>query len=314
VNTVIDLQRELGHDVLFVSDSKPTQVINAPVVYMHNESTYTPGMKDGHVWLQVDRNLDEYIKMVLHNTYRSGDILIAHDIFSFLAMIQFSKNTLFIQHETDILTSGYRFSYLSDEWLDLHRGWANFSQVGRIGLTIPKTTLYPKNPVYTPCPFVVDTTPVTPTKGLLYIGDKSKRKGAVEFMRVARALNVRPTVITHELDDELFAGADVYSFSLQQRDEMINLIRQHKVAYIPSKNECPGLAVLECLQYMPTVILGDYGWTSAHRDTGATISSLDRVVGDIDYLLKSNVPYVNAPLRVWANTARTIWIELSKGK
>ena len=54
INAVMDLQRSLGHHVIFVTDANPSQVIHADeIIYTSNESTYVPNMRDDHVWLQV---------------------------------------------------------------------------------------------------------------------------------------------------------------------------------------------------------------------------------------------------------------------
>ena len=78
---------------------------------------------------------------------------------------------------------------------------------------------------------------------------------------MARKLNIKPTVITHDPDAEVFKGAEVFSFGLDERDSMYQLLSECAVAYLPSKNECPGLVVLECLQFMPVVVDAQYEWT-----------------------------------------------------
>lgn len=314
INAVMDLQRSQGHEVIFVTDAKPAQVINADrTLYANEESTYVPNMKDGHVWLQVDNKLAAQIKTVYKHNKLSADLVIAHDLHSYLGLAPVFANGIFIQHESDVLTPGSRYSFLSDEYLTQQISIAN-NTTWRIGLTVDRSSIMPPREVYTPSPMVPVTMPFMPkSKGLLYMGDATERKGAKEFMEVARALGVTPTVITHEPDAELFAGADVYTFGLHERDAMYELMAKHKVAFISSKNECPGLVVLECLQFMPVVVDSKYGWTNylveldVHRVTG------DEIIATINNLLErdDSPGHYSLPLHNWCNNSKKLWTNLT---
>jgi hypothetical protein len=209
-----------------------------------------------------------------------------------------------------VLTPNSRYSFLDDDYLAQQIDVANTTN-WRIGMTVHSSNITPHRPVYTPVPFVAQSRKVDPTRGLLYIGDSTERKGALEFMELARRLNVTPTVITHESDAALFKGADVYSFTLNQRAEMYELIEQHRVAYISSKNECPGIAVLECLQYMPTVVDSQYAWTEYVRDAGATLATGSAIDDATHHILTTPFKYDPSNLKTWANHSQQCWRNLS---
>lgn len=312
INDLIDLQRAQGHYVVFVTDSKPSQVINAnQVSYATTASCYRPNMKDGHVWLQFDSFVADQIQQSMQR-YADSDLVIAHDLHSYEAASRDYSDGIFIQHESDIMTAGSRFSYMDDEYLA--RQFAVVDNTNwRIGMTVGSTNILPKRPVYTPSPMVLDNFYDGPkSKGLLYIGDTSDRKGAKEFMQMARDLNVRPTVITHEVDAELFKDADVYTFNLSDRNRMYSLIKQHKVAYLPSKNECPGLAVLECLQYIPVVVDGQYEWTKYVSELGAIVETGDGIKSALEFHLANEEMYNRNPLETYSKYTHQLWTNLTQ--
>lgn len=312
INSVIDLQRAQGHYVVFVTDSAPSQQINASQIrFDTNTSMYKPNMKDGHVWLQYDNFVADQIAEAAA-VYDGADLVIAHDLHSYEALSRSYSDGIFIQHESDIMNLGSRFSYMDDEYLAQHRNIVN-STNWRIGMTVSSTNIAPKRPVHTHCPITLEDFPTltSKSKGLLYIGDASDRKGGLEFMTMARALGVTPTVITHEVDDVLFEGADVYSFNLTNRDRMYALMRQHKVAYIPSKNECFSLAILECAQFMPVVVDGQYEWTKYVADLGVRVETGDAIKETIQFYLDNPDAYNRKALETWCNNAKQLWTNLS---
>lgn len=312
INAVMDLQRSLGHHVIFVTDALPAQTINSDeTLYISKLSGYVPHWKDGHVWLQVDPHVSYNIEMAFRKLDVEPDLVIAHDLHSYLGACEEFRDGVFIQHESDVLTPGSRYSFLSDEYLQKQIDVVETTD-WRIGLTVHSQHIKPHRPVYTPAPFTPVAMPTMPkTKGLLYIGDATERKGAKEFMQLARDLGVKPTVITHEPDAELFAGADVHTFSLDQRDAMYSLMAQHQVAYIPSKNECPGLAAVECLQFMPVVVDGQYEWTRYLDDIGATRPIGGEILPTVEGYLSTFKTHDRRLLDIWAKNSKQYWINLS---
>jgi len=311
INALINLQQEQGHCVIFVTDAKPTQRIDANyVVYADEVSTYVPNTKDGHVWLQVDADIVKKIRSVYQDNITTANLVISHDLQSYLALEGIVNDGIFVQHESDVLTPGSRWSYLSDEYLKAQNSVVK-SSAWRIGNTVASDYIKPARSVYTPMPFTeIPQLHKDKTKGLLYVGDATERKGAREFMAVARELGVRPTVITHEVDSDLFDGADVHSFSLNQRDEMYYLMAQHRVAFISSRNECPGLVVPECLQFMPVVVNADYKWTKFVEGMGATLVPGKEIVDTLYDMLHNKCPHDRRLLESWAWHARQIWKNL----
>lgn len=314
INAVIDLQRKLGHYVVFVSDSKPSQVINAhQVMYDSTMSYYRPNMQDGHDWLQYDSGIKAQIRSAL-DCYGSADLIIAHDLHSFEAAREFAEDGIFVQHETDILTAGARFSYMDDEYIAHQFSAVNSETKWRIGMTVDSKNINPVSPVSAPCPIQLQGQ-VLPaerkTKDLLYIGDASERKGAREFMDMARRLGVTPTVITHERDQELFEGANIHSFDLTESIDMYRLMSRHKVAYIPSKNECPGLAIIECLQFMPVVVDGQYPWTQYIAAAGADVKTGADIESTIRYYLSNPGAYTRDQVERWTESAHEQWTAIS---
>lgn len=310
INSVMELQRSQGHYVILVTDANPSQAMSASqVAYDSNVSYYKPNMKDGHVWLQVDSGVVNQIQEAAQR-YAGADLVIAHDLHSYLALSRNYKDGIFVQHESDVVNADSRFSYVDDEYLAQQLEIVNTTD-WRVGMLAESTHIIPKRPVYASVPFIPAHQGKTHSRDLLYIGDSSDRKGAKEFMEMARLLEVTPAVITHDHNRELFAGANVYTFELSRKDVMYSLMREHKVAYLPSKNECFSLAVLECLQFMPVVVDGQYSWTNNLEVTGAHVATGDDIEKSIRHYLDTDEVYDRSKLETWCNNATQLWTNLS---
>ena len=312
INAVLALQSQLGNETVFVCDSLPTQNIASEKIYYKNsESQYKPNVKNSHVWLQVDQAVVDDLVSVFQKYAAKADLVIAHDLHSYLAASLFFDNGIFVQHESDVLTPGSRWSFLSDEYLAQQISVVNNTS-WRVGVTVKSKNINPKRAVYTPVPFdaAIDKGSKR-SKGLLYVGDATERKGAREFMHLANDLGVTPTVISHEIDKWLFHGADVRQFSLDEKDSMYSLMRQHRVAFISSKNECPGIAALECLQFMPVVVDSKYNWTTYLDGMGAIRTTGVELENKIGELLTHEWVTGSEKLQEWSEYAQQFWKNLS---
>jgi hypothetical protein len=324
INALIEFQQSQGHRVAFITDARPTELIIADEIWYINEtSSFVPEMKDDHPWIQIDNDITSQISeawMMIPNRVNFTDALIVHDLHSYLALSDKYDNGIFVQHESDIMSPESRFSYLSDEYLECQRHAVKTTQ-WRSGLTIEfanaSASAIFNNPINTPCPLNFDPF-ITRKKtgGLLYIGDCSDRKGAKEFMQLARDLDVKPTVITHTSHPTLFQGADVRTYGLAERVALYDEMSRHKVAYIPSKNECLSLAMLECLQYMPTIVDSQYPWTSRIHGTGVQVVTPEEakvlITGYLNAEPTDDMHDGRRELDEWRQRAKDCWIDAIK--
>lgn len=302
---------------LFVTDSKPTQHISefAQVVYKNETSNYTPNFKNNLPNLQVCADTIETIynlaKEVCANKWHK---IIAHDLMSFLAFeravpVNRHQDIIFVQHESDVMNWPNRYSYINNDWLK-----QQFNVIANTNATIALTanivnpkTRKAKNLIYLPVPFIMDVNPKKLPKkyDVLYIGDASDRKNAKEFMRLVAATKLKGVAITHKVDNKLFNGVDTFSFRLDQKEQMYDIMQQSNIAYIPSKNECPSIAMIECLQFMPTVLNANYGWTKIADEFGAIQTETPDLVIKQHQQLKN--AYTNKKLQNWCKHARLQW-------
>ena len=109
--------------------------------------------------------------------------------------------------------------------------------------------------------------------GLLYIGRHEDRKNPAMYIKVladikekygvelkAKVLTRSAHVKKFEAD---FAAIGHTNYEIKSDivgDEKAKLIQSSKVAFMPYKNESFGIAVLEALRFMPTVVLRNYDW------------------------------------------------------
>jgi hypothetical protein len=312
INSVMSLQQAANHEVVFVCDSDPRAFVNHNSVWdtKHPESEYQPNWHDGHVWLQVDYDVVEKLRVVLLPHVIDADLVIAHDLHSYLAAEVLTRHGVFVQHESDVLNRDGRYSFLSDEYLTQQIDIIEYANtVWYTGLTASITDIEVPRAVFTPVPFEFTPLPEPAQRqGLLYVGDATERKGAREFMALAKKLGVTPTVISWEQDHEVFAGANVHRFELAEHRAMLELINQHAVAYIPSRNEAMSLAVFECLQYIPVVLDGQYSWTRTPGAAGATIATGE----EIEQTVRDKLIYTDhdtGALKMWSEHARYIWTQ-----
>jgi hypothetical protein len=312
INSVMALQQSAGHETMFACDSDPTQYITGNCTWDQSRpfSLYVPNWRDGHVWLQVDSDLIAKLQHVLAPVIGDYDLIVAHDLHSYLAAEQLTPHGIFVQHESDVLNRDGRYSFLSDEYLNQQIAIVeNPDSVWYMGMTASITDIRTPRSVFAPVPFEFTPLPEPAQRqGLLYVGDSTERKGAREFMALARKLGVTPTVISWEQDSEVFEGARVHRFELHDHLAMLELINQHAVAYIPSRNEAMSLAVFECLQYIPVVLDGQYSWTRTPGVVGATV----RTGVDIEQVVQQRLTFTDhdtGALKMWSEHARYIWTQ-----
>ena len=301
----------MGQEVVFVTDSYPTQKIHTDVIFHTRESsTYVPNFQDGHVWLQIDQDVISQIKQAHDKISSAVDLIIAHDLHSYLALRE--HGGIFMQHESDVLNRSSRHSFLSDEYLERQINCMDDAR-WRMGFTSRRDELMGSNGILVPIPFEPRRLdPVDRTRGLLYVGDSTERKGAQEFMQMAGDLGVRPVVITHDPGSEIFNGAEIHSFALDQQDEMMNIMATCRVAYLPSRNETLCLAALECMQFMPVVVNLEHEWTSALEEPGAfRVAQQHRKRVLEDFLDGNGTNSRYGRLIDWSQKSRQTWANIS---
>lgn len=311
INTVIDFQKNQGHEVVFVSDANPTQMIaTSQISFSIESSQYVPNMQNGHVWLQIDDSVIRHIRHAYEKIRKERDIIFVHDLHSYLALQDL--NGVFIQHESDVLNQESRYSFLSDEYLGKQIECIKNTH-WKVGLVARHADPIANNKIFTPIPFSpLEDISTSKCRRLLYIGDATERKGASEFIETATRLGEIPTVITHDPDSSIFSGAEIFSFTLEQQTEMMDVIRSCKVAYLPSRNEALSLAVLECLQFIPVVVNHEYNWTISVEEIGALrVAKADRDLILQELLNSDGANHRRHMLIEWCDEARQIWNELS---
>lgn len=122
---------------------------------------------------------------------------------------------------------------------------------------------------------ISDSTPITvdTREGILYIGRYEERKNPGALMRVLADIknkyNVEPKVkiLTRAAHVKKFerdlAEINYSNYEIKfdiVGEEKAKLIQSCNVAFMPYKNESFGIAVMEALRFMPTIVLDKYDW------------------------------------------------------
>mgnify|MGYP003334323505 CR=1 FL=1 len=130
--------------------------------------------------------------------------------------------------------------------------------------------------------------------GILFIGRHEDRKNQGEYIKVLKAIKdkygveVKANVMTRsahvkkfEADFAAIGHTNYEIVSDVVGEEKAKIIQKSKVAFMPYKNESFGIAVLEALRYMPTVVLDKYDWHYNFKSFSNYIVANSKDVADI---------------------------------
>jgi glycosyltransferase involved in cell wall biosynthesis len=137
--------------------------------------------------------------------------------------------------------------------------------------------------------------------GLLYIGRHEERKNPGAYVKVLAdikakyGVELKAVVMTREAHAKKFE-ADFESIGHTNYeiktdivgDEKARLIQSAKVAFMPYKNESFGIAVLEALRFMPTVVLDKFDWHYNFRGMSNLTVANSKDVADVIWDLYNN--------------------------
>lgn len=130
--------------------------------------------------------------------------------------------------------------------------------------------------------------------GIIFIGRHEDRKSPLEFIKVLKEIKdrygveVKAKVMTRTAHVKKFKSnfAEIGHTNYEIKSDIVGIekaefIQSSKLAYLPYKNESFGIAVLECLKYMPTVVLSKYDWHYNFHGMSNLIQSNSKSVTDI---------------------------------
>ena len=131
-------------------------------------------------------------------------------------------------------------------------------------------------------------------EGLLYIGRHEDRKNPVEYFKVLKYIKdkynveIKANVMTRgahvkkfEADFAEINHSNYEIVSDVVGEEKATIIQKSKVAFMPYKNESFGIAVLEALRFMPTVVLSKYDWHYNFKNFSNYISADSKNVAEV---------------------------------
>lgn len=258
-------------DNLVLTDSR-VEYDKFPFKYESNSlllSEYSPSMKtsirpngtsETHVWLHVDETIVDNLVEVLERY--SPKYIYCHCALSALACKKYGKvDWCFVQHESDISYPSRRLSYLSDEWLDLHREMMEYAtSIGVVTLGIPESyENYKIEHIIYPLRYTSIET--QKTKDIAVLCDSSYRKGAHRYKDIWEKGRYKTTIIGFSKSDDWPEEWDILGFGMNQYNEMLMEIAKHKLVIVPSLAETNPLALGEANLVSNTLVFSDDDWT-----------------------------------------------------
>ena len=146
-------------------------------------------------------------------------------------------------------------------------------------------------------------------EGLLYIGRHEDRKNPGMFIKAladikakygvelkAKVLTRSAHVKKFEADFESIGHTNFEIKADVVGEEKARLIQSAKVAFMPYKNESFGIAVLEALRFMPTVVLDKYDWHYNFKTFSNYIVANTKDVADVIWSAYNN--HISDPTKV----------------
>lgn len=146
-------------------------------------------------------------------------------------------------------------------------------------------------------------------EGLLYIGRHEDRKNPGMFIKAladikakygvelkAKVLTRSAHVKKFEADFESIGHTNFEIKADVVGEEKARLIQSAKVAFMPYKNESFGIAVLEALRFMPTVVLDKYDWHYNFKTFSNYIVANTKDVADVIWSAYNN--HISDPVKV----------------
>ena len=320
IRSCADYGASINQEHILISDSKPHDYLSKNITTLYDtENDLYAGLgmhpTNNHVWLAPDNSIVEQIKQLVAQWAATTDakhiVYVSHDYHAAQALEQLSPNAkriVHVNHESDIQFTNYRFSYVNDDWINGHTQL--FTDTNNyVGLVNRSGDVVAKNPFFLPMPWKQVKHNITHKReGLVYIGDSSYRKGVDRFIAVAEQLDTKVTIISHD-DSPMFEGFNRVSFGLDEYDDMLHLVSQHKCAYIPARGESLCLAALEALT-VTNLVLPQERWTYEAGLAGATIVKEENAADAVQKALASRMAPITLLVQDYKKRANQIWARL----
>jgi hypothetical protein len=320
IRSCADYGKSINQEHVLLSDSKPHDYLSKNITTFYDtEADLYSGLgmhpTNDHVWLAPDNNVVEQLKQVVAQWAASTDakriVYVSHDYHAAQALEQLAPSAtriVHVNHESDIQFTNYRFSYVNDDWISGHTKL--FSETNNfVGLVNRNGDIVAKNPLFLPMPWKKVKHNITHKReGLVYIGDSSYRKGVDRFLNVAKQLDTKVTIISHD-DSPMFEGFNRVSFDLDEYDDMLALVSQHKCAYIPARGESLCLAAFEALT-VTNLVLPQERWTYEASLAGATVVKEEMAASAVEKALSSKMAPITLLVQDYKKRANQIWARL----
>jgi len=290
IKGVVETLTKRGHVVDIISDAEPEYNF----LESYDINVYTPDTRYSYTphndlfQFGDSFNLEKSInfrnainKALTHHTY---DVLICNDAESAFVCYQLGLheyiNVCHYAHECASINKDLGEEVFKDCYYDLINHMMYFPITTLIQTEQNKSKILKLLPYSNPNLYVqpyplTDSTPITvdTRDGLLFIGRYEERKNPQAFIKVLAGIKekygveVKAKVLTRSAHvkkfEADFASIGHTNYEIKADvvgEEKARIIQSSKVAFMPYKNESFGIAVLEALRFMPTVVLDKFDW------------------------------------------------------
>lgn len=308
---VVQTLKSNGHFIDICLDGEPEENF----VGSYNVNIYTPNKKD-RMGYTAHNNLFQFgdsfnfeksinfrnsiVKALTNHIY---DLIICNDLESAFVCHQMGLGKLTrlttYAHECATINPELKEGVFKECYYDLVQSMMTFPDIKTLiqtnqNLDKLKAVIPTSHNCYVQPYPLTDSTPISGLKkdGVLFIGRHEDRKNPGVFIKLLAGVKekygveLKANVLTRSAHvkkfEEDFESIGHTNYEIRADvigEEKAELIQSSKVAIMPYKNESFGIAVLEALRYMPTIVLDKFNWHyNFHEFTNLIIADQKNLV------------------------------------
>ena len=317
---VVQTLKDKGHYIDIVTDGEPEENFIAK----YSVNIYTPDKKErlgytnhNNLFQFADSfnfekalNFRRSITKALSN--HIYDLIICNDTESAFVCHQMGLGKLTklaaYAHECATINPELKEGVFKDCYYDLIQSMMTFPDIVTLIQTnknldkLEAVIPYNHNCYVLPYP-LTDSTPINGLEkdGLLFIGRHEDRKNPGMYIKLLAGIKekygveIKAKVLTRSAHvkkfEEDFDSIGHTNYEIKADvvgEEKSKMIQSSKMAFMPYKNESFGIAVLEALRFMPTIVLSKYNWHYNFHNFSNLIQSSDKELIETAYYAYQN--------------------------
>jgi len=308
--------KQMGHTVDFITDAEPKFNIGKwfdNVYYPKNEIVYPLDTTiDGKPIINFLPQIQNRIRDVYQNEIHDCeyDVIISNDAQSTAAFLDLQNKVRLIHY---VHTGGLideNATFLTDHYVEMERLLLDHCEVGAQHQRVLDTLGVKGHVLHMPLGNLEWYLPHEDQSGLMFLGEGTKRKGALRFEKIVNKLDIPARILsTSFLDTDFGSIVDktIGQFGIHEEQKKATFIRKGKAGFHPAICECWPYAVMEMLVSKPVVLDATYRWARPFEDVGALVVQPEEIEETIKMVMDPVYKYDNSKAVDYFKQAPATW-------